>query len=137
MTPLPLTVSLGHGQTASSYASRLAGRNGAANAVEFCYDMGLDFWAILRGDPDAIGRLAALGGISAEALQAFCISQAGLAHNSRWGGAPEEQPHSGAHPHLPEVPGRGCRVFTTPSTRSRDLWPRHLVCPSSVHLPHS
>lgn len=77
ITPLPLTIPLGPGQTAASYASQLAGRNGAANATEFCYDMGLDFGSVLRGDPVAISRLAELGGVSAEALQAFAFHKQG------------------------------------------------------------
>ncbi|WP_434722877.1 TniQ family protein [Mesorhizobium sp. RIZ17] len=77
MAPLPLTVPLGDGETAASFASRLAGRNGAANVVEFCYDMGFDFAAVLRGDADAVSRLASLGGVSAEALQAFAFRKEG------------------------------------------------------------
>ncbi|MEA1653029.1 TniQ family protein [Nitrospirillum sp. BR 11164] len=63
-----MTVPLGDREPATSFASRLARRNGCINAWEFCEDMGLKYSLILKGDPTAIAEIARLGGVDAEKL---------------------------------------------------------------------
>ena len=64
---LPLTVPLLWRETATSFTSRLAARNGLT-APAFCLDFGVTFRAIVDGDPTAIRVIAGLGGVSADLL---------------------------------------------------------------------
>jgi hypothetical protein len=73
MTRLRLSVPLGDGESATSFCSRLAFRNGCDTAREFCLDMGLKFQDIVDGCPQALARLAALGGVTAGVLTRFSI----------------------------------------------------------------
>lgn len=66
---LPLTVSTLPGESATSFASRLACRNGVPRLIKFCSDIGIDYFRLVNGDPMEIERLAALGGVDAAALQ--------------------------------------------------------------------
>lgn len=60
--PLPLTVNLKWRETASSFTSRLAARNGLS-ASELCADFGVSFRAVLDGHMDAVRKISALGGV--------------------------------------------------------------------------
>lgn len=68
--PLPLTVPTIVGESATSFASRLARRNGAPRRITFCSDVGIDYFALVNGDPLEIQRMAVLGGIDPVPLQA-------------------------------------------------------------------
>ncbi|WP_319517576.1 TniQ family protein [uncultured Martelella sp.] len=65
---LPLTVPLQPSETAISFASRLAARNGAQNVSEFCLDLGLRRSALQTGNQNQVRRLAELGGCDASLL---------------------------------------------------------------------
>lgn len=67
--PLPLTVPTMVGESATSFASRLARRNGVPRMITFCSDVGIDYFALVNGDPVEIHRLAILGGIDPVSLQ--------------------------------------------------------------------
>ena len=66
---LPLAPPLGLDETATSYTSRLAVRNGAGSAPNLCCDLGLSWSGIIRGDPCELDALASYGGVSAETLE--------------------------------------------------------------------
>ncbi|MGZ3215102.1 TniQ family protein [Paracoccus sp. T5] len=66
---LPLTVNLVPGESATSLGSRLARRNGVQRLITFCSDVGIDYFALANGDPQEVGRLAALGGVDNACLQ--------------------------------------------------------------------
>lgn len=66
---LPLCVPHMPGESATSFASRLARRNGVRRLVTFCSDVGLDYSQLMNGAPAEIERLAALGGADHRALQ--------------------------------------------------------------------
>ncbi|REF69752.1 MULTISPECIES: TniQ family protein [Paracoccus] len=68
--PLPLTVPTIVGESATSFASRLARRNGVPRMIAFCSDVGIDYFALVNGDPVEIQRLAVLGDIDPVPLQA-------------------------------------------------------------------
>ncbi len=65
-----LTVPTTTGESATSFASRLARRNGVPRMITFCSDVGIDYFALVNGDPVEIQRLAVLGGIDPVPLQA-------------------------------------------------------------------
>lgn len=69
LAKLPLTVDLVAGESATSFGSRLARRNGVQRLITFCSDIGIDYFALANGDPQEVGRLAALGGVDAATLQ--------------------------------------------------------------------
>lgn len=66
---LPLTVALFPDECATSYASRLARRNGVPRLITFCSDLGIDYFELVNGHPTEIERLAFLGGVDQELLQ--------------------------------------------------------------------
>ncbi|WDA13448.1 TniQ family protein [Paracoccus marcusii] len=66
---LPLTVDLVPGECATSLGSRLARRNGVQRLITFCSDVGIDYFALANGDPQEVGRLAALAGVDSACLQ--------------------------------------------------------------------
>ncbi|CAM3202369.1 TniQ family protein [Paracoccus nototheniae] len=66
---LPLTVNLVSGECATSYASRLARRNGVPRLITFCSDLGINYFALVNGDAIEVERLAALGGVDSALLQ--------------------------------------------------------------------
>lgn len=68
--PLPLKVSTIVGESATSFASRLARRNGVPRMITFCSDVGIDYFGLVNGDPVEIQRLAVLGGTDPVPLQA-------------------------------------------------------------------
>ncbi|MCV2893720.1 TniQ family protein [Lentibacter sp. XHP0401] len=68
--PLPLTVSLLWRETATSFTSRLAARNGLS-ASAFCSDFGVSLRSIVDGNPVAICAIAELGGVDPEKLAAW------------------------------------------------------------------
>lgn len=68
--PLPLSVPPIVGESATSFASRLARRNGVPRMITFCSDVGIDYFALVNGDPVEIQRLAVLGDIDPVPLQA-------------------------------------------------------------------
>lgn len=70
---LPLTVPLIQGETVTSYASRLAARNGAPSVRDFCSDVRLAWDGIEHGHPESVANLAALGGADYKALQRYAI----------------------------------------------------------------
>lgn len=70
MAKLPLTVTLGEHEAASSYLARLAARN-MISPEEFCGDFALRIDDILAGNREPIATLADLGGIDPEALLAW------------------------------------------------------------------
>jgi TniQ len=65
---LRLTIPLGAGETAVSFASRLAAVNGTS-AREFCDDFGIQFRHVVAGNVQAIARIADLAGIDPDVLQ--------------------------------------------------------------------
>lgn len=67
--PLPLTVLTAAGESATSFASRLARRNGVPRLITFCSDVGIDYFELVNGNPAEIQRLAALGSIDPAPLQ--------------------------------------------------------------------
>lgn len=67
--PLPLSVPMLTGESATSFASRLARRNGVPRLITFCSDIGIDYFKLVNGDPLEIQRLAALGNADASELQ--------------------------------------------------------------------
>ena len=73
MTPLSLTVPLGEGETATSFASRLGQRNGSRYVQDFVQDMGLTWPAIIAGDTETLAELAALGGADPTRLAGHAI----------------------------------------------------------------
>jgi hypothetical protein len=73
---LRLTIPLGDGETAVSFASRLAAANGAS-ARDFCDDFGIQFRQVVAGDVEAIARIADLGGVDPGALQAQAFIRKG------------------------------------------------------------
>ena len=42
------------GECATSLASRLAVRNGVSRMIHFCSDVGIDYFALIQGDPIAV-----------------------------------------------------------------------------------
>lgn len=69
MTALPLTVEHRPGEPAFSLVSRLAERNFCATE-EFCNDMGIDWAAVLAGEPESVAQVADLSGTYTEILMA-------------------------------------------------------------------
>ncbi|WP_128254753.1 TniQ family protein [Falsirhodobacter deserti] len=68
--PLPLTVPTAPGESATSFASRLARRNGVPRLITFCSDVGIDYFGLVNGAPIEVQRLAVLGGVDPVMLQA-------------------------------------------------------------------
>jgi TniQ len=73
---LRLTIPLGDGETAVSLASRLAAANGTS-AREFCDDFGIQFRQVVAGNVQAIAKIADLGGVDPDALQAQAFVRQG------------------------------------------------------------
>ena len=48
---LPLRVTCIPGESATSFASRLARRNGVGRLVTFCSDVGIDYGQLMNGAP--------------------------------------------------------------------------------------
>lgn len=69
MTALSLTVEHRTGEPAFSLLSRLAARNFCATD-DFCNDMGIDWAAVLAGDPESVAQVADLSGASIKILMA-------------------------------------------------------------------
>ena len=82
MTPLALTVPLSRGETATSFASRLAARNGSRYVQDFVQDMGLSWRAVVAGEAETLAELAVLGSIDLTALEryAFRLGEEGRRH---------------------------------------------------------
>lgn len=76
---LRLTVSLHTDETAMSFVSRLAARNGSSNARSFCLDWDLRFQAVVNGNAATLSAIAELGGTEAAALQASAFVATGPA----------------------------------------------------------
>jgi hypothetical protein len=72
LTPkaLPLTVPLLWRETATSFTSRLAARNGLS-APDFCLDFGITYRGIVDGDPVALRMITDLGGVDRDDLAAW------------------------------------------------------------------
>ena len=70
INPLPLTVPLLWRETATSFTSRLAARNGLS-APDFCQDFGINFRGVVDGDPLALRVIADLGGVDRDELAAW------------------------------------------------------------------
>lgn len=66
---LRLTVPLHVDETAVSFVSRLAARNGCTSARSFCLDWGPRFQDVVNGDTSTLSAIAELGGVPATALQ--------------------------------------------------------------------
>ena len=73
MTPLSLTVPLEEGKTATSFASRLAERNGSPNVQDFVQEIGFSWRAIIAGEAEALAELAALGNVDPARLAGHAI----------------------------------------------------------------
>lgn len=76
MRRLPLTVPLHADETALSFASRLAARNGTKARV-LCNDFGLRFQGIVDGDTETLHGLAGLAGVGGNALQSSALVKSG------------------------------------------------------------
>jgi len=76
---LALTIPLMPHETATSFASRLARRNGVPRLITFCSDVGINYFALANGDAVEVKRLADLGGVDLEALAQWtpCLLDAG------------------------------------------------------------
>jgi hypothetical protein len=74
--PLRLTIPLHEGETAVSFASRLAAANGAS-AREFCEDFGIQFRHVIAGNVSAIAKIADLGGVDPNILQTQAFVRTG------------------------------------------------------------
>ena len=74
---LALTVPLSKGESATSWASRLAARNGSQYVQDFAEDMALSWRAVVAGDADALAELAALGGVERATLERHAILPGG------------------------------------------------------------
>ena len=72
--PLRLSLQLGDGETAVSFAARLGTRNGASDAKRFCADVGLSYARLSAGEPAEIRRLACLGGADGSCPNSWCRS---------------------------------------------------------------
>lgn len=66
--PLSLSIDSRPGESATSMASRLARRNGAQRLINFCTDIGLNYFALANGDETEVRRLAAFADTSPETL---------------------------------------------------------------------
>ena len=73
MTVLALTVPLSEAETATSFASRLAMRNGSRYAQDFVQDMRLAWHDIVAGRAEALEELAMLGRVELAALERHAI----------------------------------------------------------------
>lgn len=73
MTRLRLTVSPLAGETFQSIITRIAARNGASFAQDFCADMALTWREITRGNPEAVRSLAILANIPMEKMERFAV----------------------------------------------------------------
>jgi hypothetical protein len=78
---LALSLPLSPCETAFSFMSRIAARNGIS-AQSFGNDMGIPFSAIIDGNPDAIGSLATLTHASCEDLLAWSPQNRGKRQHS-------------------------------------------------------
>ena len=76
LEPLSLSVSLLWRETATSFTSRLAARNGLS-APDFCRDFGITFPAVVDSDPYALSVIATLGGVHPDELVAWSPIPAG------------------------------------------------------------
>jgi len=65
---LPLTTPLQVGEPATSFAERLARRNGVSITRFFCSDLGIDWIKLMAGEADVVTELAHLGGADAATL---------------------------------------------------------------------
>ncbi len=65
---LPLTTPLQVGEPATSFAERLARRNGVSITRFFCSDLGIDWIKLMAGEADVVTALAQLGGVDAAVL---------------------------------------------------------------------
>lgn len=77
---LKLRVPLIHGETATSFCSRLALRNRCTSVMEFCQDVGLIFRDVRTGTKEALYALARLGGVDFEQLWSSTLRSHDLAH---------------------------------------------------------
>lgn len=68
MMRLSLTVPLAPAETATSFASRLAARNGSIYVQDFVQDMELSWRSVVAGDATTLSVLAQLGNVDAETL---------------------------------------------------------------------
>lgn len=76
MRRLPLTIPFQAGETAMSFASRLAARNGT-KARTLCRDFDLRFQGVVDGDPETLQGLADLAGVGGNALQSGALVKYG------------------------------------------------------------
>lgn len=65
---LPLTTPIQAGEPATSFAERLARRNGVSITRFFCSDLGIDWIKLMAGEADVVAELAYLGGVDAATL---------------------------------------------------------------------
>lgn len=80
---LKLRVPLIHGETATSFCSRLALRNRCTSVMEFCQDVGLVFRDVRTGTKEALSALARLGGVDFEQLWSSTLRSHGPTHICR------------------------------------------------------
>ncbi len=119
MPRLPLTVPLAWRETAPSYTSRLAARNGVG-ASDFCRDFGTSFRAVVDGDPVALEIIAELGGIKPDRLGEWSAVAVGRGtHRFRGYWFP-----AGAL-HRPEI--RGCTDCLREDAENSDLPPHQAM----------
>ena len=65
---LSLTLNPSLGESATSFASRLAKLNGAPRLITFCSDLGLSHGALTNGEPGEVEHIAALAGCDPKSL---------------------------------------------------------------------
>lgn len=75
--PLRLTLPYGSGEAPTSFASRLAMRNGCATVRDFCLDIGVQFQHIVDGQAPALRKLAELSAANPTDLISHAITKAG------------------------------------------------------------
>lgn len=71
MTQLGLSVLPSRYETATSWVSRLAARNGATYVQDFVLDMGLDWRRVINGDQETLTEISAIAGACPSAVLAF------------------------------------------------------------------
>lgn len=69
MSKLGLSVMPSDYETATSWVSRLAARNGASYVQDFTEDIGISWRAIVRGDSGAIADLCHMADVPAREIQ--------------------------------------------------------------------
>ncbi|WP_322889938.1 MULTISPECIES: TniQ family protein [unclassified Yoonia] len=116
---LPLNIELLWRETATSFTSRLAARNGLSAPV-FCRDFGVPFRDIVDGHPSALRVIAELGGIHPDELAAWSPVSLGAGHFNFRGHV-----FHGMTLRNPDI--RGCPICLREDAQQSDLPPEQAM----------